>query len=102
MHVEADIPERDLASCLAAQGGELSFASRPRERTDFRIERIEPVAETREKGNVFVARALPVAPPENWWRPGMTGVCKIDAGRHSLLWIITHRTVDFFHTLLWW
>ena len=30
----------------------------------------------------------------------MSGVARIDAGRRSLLWITTHRTVDFLR--LWW
>jgi hypothetical protein len=37
-----------------------------------------------------------------WWRPGMMGVCKIKAGKRSLLWIFGHRTVDFFRLWLWW
>jgi hypothetical protein len=40
--------------------------------------------------------------PEEWWRPGMTGICKINAGDRSLLWILTHRTVEFLRMALWW
>jgi hypothetical protein len=32
----------------------------------------------------------------------MSGIAKINAGERSLLWIITHRTVDFLRLKLWW
>jgi hypothetical protein len=32
----------------------------------------------------------------------MSGLCKIDAGRGTLFWILTHRTVDFLRLNLWW
>ncbi len=102
LHIDAEVAESDLAACQPGAMAELSFASQPRLHTSVRIERIQPVAETREKGTVFVARALALNPPAPWWRPGMTGICKIDGSHRSLLWIATHRTIDFLHNLLWW
>jgi hypothetical protein len=40
--------------------------------------------------------------PESWWRPGMSGLCKLEVERRSLFWILTHRTVDFLRLKLWW
>jgi hypothetical protein len=31
----------------------------------------------------------------------MSGVCKIHAGQRSLMWIITHRTIDFLRMFFW-
>ena len=39
---------------------------------------------------------------EDWWRPGMAGVAKINTGQRSLLWIFTHRLEDFLRMKLWW
>jgi hypothetical protein len=37
-----------------------------------------------------------------WWRPGMSGIAKLDVGRRRIIWIATHRTIDFFQMLMWW
>ena len=41
-------------------------------------------------------------PAQDWWRPGMSGVCKIVAGRRSLLWVLAHHTVETLRLWLWW
>ena len=56
----------------------------------------------REEGSVFLVRCELPEGHASWWRPGMTGVAKLNAGEHSLLWIFTHRTVDFLRLNLWW
>jgi hypothetical protein len=38
---------------------------------------------------------------QDWWRPGMTGVCKVDAGRRSLAWVWLHRSWEFVRLKLW-
>jgi hypothetical protein len=56
----------------------------------------------KEKGNVFLVQCgFPESFP-SWWRPGMTGVGKLNAGKQTLLWIFTHRTMDFLRLKLWW
>ena len=35
-------------------------------------------------------------------RPGMSGLCKLNVEKRTLLWILTHRTVDFLRLWLWW
>jgi hypothetical protein len=32
----------------------------------------------------------------------MSGVARVGVGKRSLLWIITHRTLDFLRLRLWW
>ena len=41
-------------------------------------------------------------PPQPWWRPGMTGLARIDVGQRSIAWILTHRMLDNLRLLLWW
>jgi len=51
---------------------------------------------------VFLLRAEITDDVASWWRPGMSGVAKVDVGPRNVFWILTHRTVDFFRLLLWW
>jgi hypothetical protein len=41
-------------------------------------------------------------PIQPWMRPGMSGVAKLDVGERSLLWVVTHRTMDFLRMYFWW
>ncbi|HEX8310466.1 MAG TPA: efflux RND transporter periplasmic adaptor subunit [Chthoniobacteraceae bacterium] len=102
IYAEVAMPERDVHEIRHGQGGEIAFASRPQFTYPVKVERVEPVAEIREKGNVFIVRSELTAAHEPWWRPGMSGVCKISVGQRNLLWIISHRTVDFLRLYLWW
>ena len=38
----------------------------------------------------------------DWMRPQQTGTAKSDAGRERVIWIATHRLVDFLRLKLWW
>jgi hypothetical protein len=51
--------------------------------------------------NYFLARARVDAETQSWWRPGMGGTAKIDAGERSLLWVLTHRSLRFLQRALW-
>ena len=59
------------------------------------------MAEVRQEGNVFVLRVQVLGAPQDWWRPGMSGVCKLNTGRSSLLWVLCHRTVETVRMWLW-
>ncbi|HEX4085414.1 MAG TPA: efflux RND transporter periplasmic adaptor subunit [Chthoniobacteraceae bacterium] len=102
IYPSVDIGERDVQLIRAGAPGEVAFASQPDTKFAIRIQRVQPVAETTPDGNIFVADAQFTGSAADWWRPGMSGVAKIDTGPRSLLWIITHRTVDFLRLKLWW
>jgi hypothetical protein len=40
--------------------------------------------------------------PADWWRPGMSGLCKISVAPRSLLWVLAHRTWEAARLWLWW
>ena len=63
---------------------------------------VEPAAFPRTEGNVFLVRGEFERGIEPWWRPGMTGLCKLAVEPRTLGWIVTHRTVDFLRMFLWW
>lgn len=101
LYAELRIDERDISFLRPAASCELAFTSLPAQRFEAALEPLDPVAEVTDQGTVFQLRCRFEGEAADWWRPGMTGVCKIDAGSRSLWWILTHRTVDFLRSKLW-
>ena len=98
---QLQVDERDIGFLKQGLVGELAFASRPGEKFAVKLERFEPVAEVRQEGNVFALRVQVLGTAQDWWRPGMSGVCKVDVGQRSVLWVLVHRTVETLRLWLW-
>ena len=98
---QLDIDEREILEVDVGALGESAFVSRPDHRYAFRVLRMDPTALPTKEGNVFRLRAEFLDPAESWWRPGMEGVAKINAGERTLLWILTRRAVDWIRLKLW-
>ncbi len=102
LYSEAEINERDVHEILNKSDGEIAFVAQPKLKYPAKILRIEPAAAPKEGQNVFQVRLSVDGAVQPWWRPGMSGVAKINVEKRTLLWIITHRTVDFLRMYLWW
>jgi RND family efflux transporter MFP subunit len=102
MYVELKVEERDIHEVSADASGQIAFVSRPSLKFPMKLDRIEPVAIAEDEGNVFLVKAHFTEEAAGWWRPGMTGVAKIDVDKRNILWILTHRTIDFLRIFLWW
>ena len=102
LFVEAEVDERDVEEILKSSRAEFAFVSQPNLTFKATVQSVEPAALAKKDANVFLVRLKPDSAPETWWRPGMTGLCKIDVEKRSLWWIFTHRTVDFLRMKLWW
>lgn len=102
LYVEAEIPERDVHELRGKETGEIAFLSQPGLKFPVEGRMLEPAAVPRQAGNVFLYRCDLATSPEAWFRPGMQGVAKLDVGRRRLVWVLTHRTVDFLRLHLWW
>ena len=102
LFVELKVNEEDIHELSEGQSGDVAFVSRPQLKYPFMIFQIDPVALPGDAGNVFIARGKILDAPMDWWRPGMSGIAKLDVGRRRIIWIITHRTIDFFQMLMWW
>ena len=102
LFVELKIDEKDIHELAARQFGEFAFVSQPESKYPLLIEQIDPVALSGETGNTFLARGNSTEESAAWWRPGMSGIAKVDVGKRSIIWIMTHRTIDFFQLLIWW
>ena len=102
LYVEADVSERDIHEVRTGATGEIAFASQPKLKFSVGVVRIQAAGEPKETGNIFPVREAFVGTPAPWWRPGMSGVAKINVGKRRLIWVLTHRTIDYLRLLLWW
>lgn len=101
MFAELRVFERDVPLIGPGSAGEAAFASRPDVKFPLEVKEIEPLAVAEEMGNMLIVRTVFRNEPGDWWRPGMTGVVKIDCGERSLLWIFTHRAIDYLRMKFW-
>jgi hypothetical protein len=101
LYVELNIDERDIHEIAIDATGKIALLSRPDLKYPIEVTQIHPMSEPHAGKNVFVVRAKLVNNEISWWRPGMSGIGKINAGDRNMLWIMTHRTVDFFQMAMW-
>ncbi len=101
LYAEVEVKEADVQEVREGMAGRIALASRPQQSWPILVERVEPAAVAREKGNVFVVRCALEGGWPGWWRPGMTGMARLEAGRRKPLWVLTHRTVDYLRLRLW-
>lgn len=101
MYLECNVDERDVHEISDAATGEIAFASQPKLKFPIKLQRIEPVAQTKDKENFYIVRCGFQSPVESWWRPGMSGVAKINVGKRTFIWILTHQTIDFLRMFFW-
>ena len=99
-HALIQVDEHDIAAIRRGQTGRLVLASQPDRPMTVTIDRIIPLAETGEASNSFPVEARLTA-KDAALRPGMQGIAKINAGRHSLLWIWTHPVWQRLKLWLW-
>ncbi len=102
LYVEAEINENDIHDLRNGASGEIGFVSQPKLKYPIRVTRIEPAAFPKSNENVFMIRCSFEKEIQDWWRPGMSGLCKLDVEKRTLFWILTHRTVDLLRLWLWW
>jgi biotin carboxyl carrier protein len=102
IRVEAKVSEYEIQNVLPGVTGQIALASRPNELYGIKVQRVEPAAVSEASGNIFqVVCSFDKEVPQ-WFRPGMTGISKIDAGKRTIFWIISHRTFDILRLKFWW
>ncbi len=102
LFAEVKIAEQDIHEISTGQYGKLAFVSRPQQNYPFLIKQIDPLAQPEDSGNIFVARSEIFIAGDSWWRPGMSGIAKIEVSKRRVIWIISHRTINFLRLLIWW
>ena len=94
------VDERDIGSVQKGQRGNLVLSGMPASPMLFTVEKITPVSVVEDGRNYFQVEAK-MEVETDLLRPGMEGVAKITAGRQKLIWIWTHRLVDWLRLTLW-
>ena len=102
LSMQLKVDERDIHYVTGETLGEIAFASQPKLKFPIVIDRIEPAARADAEGNTVIVRCAPGGDQLDWWRPGMTGIAKLDCGDRKLIWIFSRRTIDFLRMFLWW
>jgi multidrug efflux pump subunit AcrA (membrane-fusion protein) len=95
-----EVDERDIASIRIDEDGVLALAALPNDTLSFKVERITPVANNRDGRNYFEVEGKLNSVPASM-RPGLQGVAKIHSTDRSLMWIWTHRFVDWMRIAFW-
>lgn len=93
------VDERDIRAVSVGQSGQMILTGLGTEPLPFVVKNIS-VASAEDGRNVFRVEAQ-LEGAAGQLRPGMEGVGKISAGERSLLWIWTHRFVDWLRMLAW-
>lgn len=103
MYLKIIIDEKDINAVTEQQTGEAVLLSKPDIKLPIHVEKIIPLAEVNSAGlNSFNVKVLFDETPQEWIRPGMSGVVKVDAGKRNIFWLLTHKTVDFLRLYFWW
>jgi len=101
LYVFMEVDESQIHEIKPGMKGQIALVSQPQYKFPVIVDRIDPVSVSKENRNVFTLRCVIAGEPQDWWRPGMSGVGKIEAGRRNILWIFTRRTIDFLRLKLW-
>ena len=96
-----EVDERDVSALAISQTGVLAIAGLPDYVPHIEIKRITPVATTKEGRNVFEVEASLTEDPSGALKPGMQGVGKITVGDRKLIWIWTHKIVEWIRMFVW-
>jgi RND family efflux transporter MFP subunit len=94
------VDERDIAETRVGQNGNLVLSGISSEVLPFTVKQITPVSTPAEGLNYFRVEAQ-LEQPSTRLRPGMEGVGKVRVGERRLIWIWTHRLVDWLRLSAW-
>jgi multidrug resistance efflux pump len=94
------VDERDMPDVRTGLEGELKLSGMPGDALGFSVSRITPVSEAEEGANYYRIEGELENPPA-LLRPGMEGIGKIEIGERRLLWIWTHRMIDWLKLQAW-
>lgn len=101
-YLTLDVSEEYINELEVGGKGQFVFLGKTAEKIDFTIEKIIPLAKVDgAKNNSFKVKALLKKEAAPWWRPGMSGVAKLYAGERKIVWVLTHKLVDFLRLFFW-
>jgi hypothetical protein len=103
LYITLMVSEKEMRHIQPQARGEVALLSHPSRSIPIRVSSVIPVAQVKgQEGNQFMIKAELLEAPQPWWRPGMTGLARIDVGDKNVAWVLSHRVVDRLRLLLWW
>nr|WP_315168075.1 efflux RND transporter periplasmic adaptor subunit [uncultured Limnohabitans sp.] len=103
LYITLMVSEKEMRHIAPQAQGEVALLSHPTHNIRIRVSSVIPVAQVKgQEGNQFMIKAELLETPQPWWRPGMTGLARIDVGEKNVAWVLSHRVVDRLRLLLWW
>ena len=100
LRAELTVNERDIQQLKPGQRGNLATTSLPTQKFGFTVERIVPMGQAKEGSNVFTVYGR-MDKEDPSWRPGLAGEARIDIQQKPLIWIWTHRLIEYIRLKLW-
>jgi RND family efflux transporter MFP subunit len=100
LRAELTVNERDVQQLKPGQHGNLATTSLPTQKFGFTIDRIVPLGQAKEGSNVFTVYGR-MDNEDPSWRPGLAGEARIDIQQKPLIWIWTHRLIEYVRLKLW-
>jgi len=95
------VEEADISQVQVGQTGELILTALPKTRLPFQVTKVTPVSVSEEGKNRFMVEAT-LAEASQRLRPGMEGFGKIEIDRRKLIWIWTHKMIDWVRLRIWY
>jgi len=94
------VNEEDISFVKESQLGKLTLTGLPNKFFNIKVEKITPISIAKDGQNIFQVEAMLYA-SDSQLRPNMKGVSKIEIGERKLIWIWTHKLVDWFIIKSW-
>jgi multidrug efflux pump subunit AcrA (membrane-fusion protein) len=98
--VIAQVDERDISNIRIGQESKLMLPSMQDQVFPFVIINMTPVTTAREGRNFFRVEGE-IQESTIRLRPGMEGISKISIDRRRLIWVWTHKAIDWVKLKLW-
>jgi hypothetical protein len=96
------VPEKAIRNIQPNAQGVMLLLSQTGNEVRFKVSNFVPMAQVRgQEGNHFLVKAEIQDPVLDWWRPGMTGLAKIEVGSRSIAWILFHDLLDVIRLKFW-
>jgi len=97
---ELRVAERDIQDVKAGSVGKLATSAKPFSKFPFKVDRVIQETQAKEGDNYFkVFVEMQDASPD--WLPGMEGEARVEVTKKPLVWIWTHRFVDWLSLKVW-
>ena len=98
--VIVEVDELDISAIVVGQKSDLVLPSMPGKAFPFVVEKITPVSIAKEGRNYFRVEGHMVQ-SQSHLRPGMEGVGKVTIDRRKLIWVWTHKAIDWLRLQMW-